>query len=185
MTESKSNNSSAKQNHKTAAAFAASAEEALDTIATASRETIEATGKASRESISEAYDKATSFGASTVEKSTEAFDNLAIEGKKNLEAMTTATAAVMTGVTAYNTLAVEGIKSSLNFNMDCFEKVLAVETPQDAAAVQVKALADAVDLSTAKSLELGQIVTDTYAKVGVQLKRRFDESVTTFTKSLV
>ncbi len=185
MTESKSNNSSAKQNLKTAAALTASAEEALDTLESASRETIEATSKASQESISEAYDKATSFGASTVEKSTEAFDKLAAEGKKNLEAMTTVAAAVMSGVTACNTLAVDNIKSGLNFNMDCFEKVLAVETPQDAVAVQVKAMAEAVDLSTAKSLELGQIITETYAKVGVQLKSRFDESVTTFTKSLV
>ncbi len=185
MTDSKSNRDSAKQNLESAAAFAASAEEALDTIATASRETIEATSKASRESISEAYDKATTFGASTVEKSTEVFDNLAIEGKKNLEAMTTAAAAVMTGVTAYNTLAVDSIKSSLNFSMECFEKVLAVETPQDAVAVQVKALAEAVDLTTAKSLELGQIMSETYAKVSLQLKRRFDESVTTYTKSLV
>ena len=185
MTESKSNSNSAKQNLKSAAAFAASAEEALDTMETASRETIEATSKASRELISEAYDKAATLGASTVEKSTAAFDNLAAEGKKNLEAMTTASAAVMSGVTAYNTLAVDSIKSGLNFNMECFEKVLAVETPQDAAAVQVKAIAEAVDLTTAKSLELGQIITETYAKVGVQLKRRFDESVTAYTKSLV
>ncbi len=184
MPDTKGSKSSASHKTKEAAAFAASAKEALEAMETASRETIEATSKASRESISEAYDKAAALNASSLAKSTEAFEAMAAEGKKNLEAMTNAAAIMMTGLTAYNSKYVDGLKSGLNYSMAYFEKMMSAEAPQEAAAIQVKACAEAVDLVNAKSLEFGKIMTETYAKAWVPLKKRYDESVSAVAKSL-
>lgn len=184
MTEPKGSKTSASQKTKEAAAFAASAKEALEAMETASRETIQATSKASRESISEAYDKAAAFNASSLAKSTEAFDAMATEGKKSLEAMTNAAAIMMTGMTACNAKFVDGLKSGLNFNMAYFEKMVSAEAPQEAAAIQVKAVAEAVDIMNAKSMEMGKIMTETLGKAYMPLKKRYDESVSTFTKAM-
>ena len=184
MPYTKGNKSSASQKTKDAAAFAASTKEALEAMETASRETIEATSKASRESISEVYDKATAFNASSLAKSTEAFDTMAAEGKKSLESMTNAAAIMMTGMTACNAKYVDGLKSALNFNMAYFEKMVGAEAPQEAAAIQVKAFAEAVDLANAKSMEMGKIMTETYAKAYVPLKKRYDESISALAKAM-
>jgi hypothetical protein len=178
MPYTKGSKSSAAQKTKDAAAFAASTKEALEAMETASRETIEATSKASRESISEV------FNASSLAKSTEVFDAMAEEGKKTLESMTNAAAIMMTGMTACNAKFVDGLKSGLNFNMAYFETMVGTEAPQEAAAFQVKAFAEAVDLANAKSMEMGKIMTETYAKAYVPLKKRYDESVSAFAKAL-
>ena len=184
MATSKNQKSSAKQKSEGAAAFAATAEEALDAMEAASRETIEATSKASQESITEAYDKAEALGASTMGKSTEAFAAMATEGKKNLEATSSSAAAMFSGMTSCNSRVIDGLKASLTFNIACYEKLAAAEAPQEAAAIQVQAMADAVDLTTAQSMELAKIFTETYVNALQPLKTRFDESVSTYVKSL-
>jgi hypothetical protein len=184
MTDGKGTKSSAKPKMKPSAAFTAMAEEALDTMETASRETLEATSKAGKESISEVYDKAAAFGTSTVEKSMETYESMMAEGKKNLEAMTVASAAVISGLTACNSKMVAGLKGGMKFNMECFEKLSSAEAPQAFAAIQVKAAADAIDLAADKAMEIGKIMTETYAQAYVPLKNRFDQSVSTFVKSM-
>lgn len=183
MSEPKATKSSAKPKTAGAAAFTATAKEALDAMETAGRETIEATTKVGQESFAEAFDKATAYGMGGIEKSNEAYETLIAEGKKTIEAMTAASAAVVGGMTACNAKAVDSLKSGLSFNLSYFEKLSAIEAPQEAAAIHVKAFAEAVDLATAKSLEYGKILTESYGKAYVPLKKRFDESISTLAKS--
>lgn len=184
MTETKGPKHSAKQKTKSGAAFAATAEEALAAMESASRETIEATSKIGQESLTEAYEKATAYGASSVEKTSEMYETYAAEGKKTLDAMTAATATLIGGMTEANARYIDGLKSGLHFNMSYFEKMSSVEAPQDAAAIQVKAMAEAMDLAAAKSMEIGKVMTEAYAKAYMPMKKRYDESVATLVKSL-
>lgn len=184
MPDSKGSKSSSKAKTMGAAAFTATAREALDAMETASRETIEATSKMGQETMSEAYEKALSFTTGNCQKSSEAFDAMVSEGKKTLDAVTSSTASVIGGMTACNSKFVDSLKGGLNFNLTYYEKLSGVEAPQEAAAISVKAFGEAVDLATAKSLEYGKIVTETYAKAYMPMKKRFDQSVSTFAKSL-
>jgi hypothetical protein len=160
------------------------AEEVLDTMESAGRETFAAAGKAGKESFSDAYEKAAAFGASHAEKSLESFETMVAEGKKTLEAMTAASATMIGGMTACNARAVAGVKSGMKFNADCFEKLSGAEAPQAFAAIGVKSSADAFDLAASEAIEMGKIMAETFVHAYTPLKNRFDQSVSLFVKSM-
>ena len=158
------------------------AEKAVEAVTEASREAAENVIKTGTETSADAYDKVVAFGYSQVGKASDAYENAASFGKKNLETLSSVANAVTTGMLAYNSHLIGYWKDTTTANIDYYEQLAAAKCPQDVATSQMDAYSKIAGRSVVEAVELNKIAVDSLTKTVAPVKERFEEAFAMATK---
>lgn len=159
--------------------------DAVESMATVGKETFESLMSMSTKAASDGYKNASAFSKEQIDASKVGYDKAAAFGKGNMEALSAASSAALSGVEAYYEEVVDYTTKATAQNVDLMQKFFAVKTPQEFFEIQSEAMNLMLSRTVAQSTKLSKMATETVTKVTDPIKVRVESNVNSFVKPLL
>ncbi len=158
------------------------AAEAVETIASAGRETLETVMKLGADTATEGYKNAAVYGRQQADMARSAYDKALSYGRDNVDAMAEASALTIAGAEACLAEMADCTKTAMAENLELMQRAFSVASPRELLDIQIEAGNRSVNLMIAQTTKMNQILTESAAKACVPIKARLDEAMEVFVK---
>jgi hypothetical protein len=158
------------------------AQEALEAMMAAGRETMETVLKAGVDAATDSYEKAVAFGKGQMETTADGYKKAAAFGKENFETFSAVAGALTAGFEAYSAELAKVARTATEHNVAYINKALTARTPQDFATLHTETVTRSVDAALAGTVELNKIAADTMVRCAGPVKARIDTAVVDFAR---
>jgi hypothetical protein len=156
--------------------------DAVEAMAAVSKETFESLMSMGTKAASDGYKSASSFSKEQLDAGKIGYDKVAAFGKGNMDALSAASAATLSGVEAYYEEVVDYAKKAAAQNVDLMQKFFAVKTPQEFFDIQSEAMNLMLSSTISQGTKLSKMATETATKAAAPIKARVESNIDTFVK---